>query len=284
VSVSHANPFDDRPTYDIAPSRGWAPLRLGELWEFRELLGMLAWRQIRVRYKQTLLGVVWAVMQPLVTMVVFSVFFGKLAGVPTGDVPYPVFAFAGLLPWQMFAFSLTEASNSVVANQQMLTKVYFPRLMLPLAAVAVGVVDFAVSLVLLFVLAAWYRVWPGVAAVTIPLWTLLVVMTAVAASLWLSALNVRYRDVRYTLPLLTQLWLFATPVVYPTSAFVPERWRALYALNPMVGVVDGFRWAIGAGAWPGWLPLSVSIGVVTALLVGGAYYFLRTERTFADVV
>jgi lipopolysaccharide transport system permease protein len=284
VSVSHANPFHDRPTYHIAPTRGWAPLRLGELWEFRELLGMLAWRQIRVRYKQTLLGVVWAVVQPLATMVVFSVFFGKLAKVPTGGVPYPIFAFAGLLPWQMFAYSLTEASTSVVANQQMLTKVYFPRLMLPLAAVAVGVVDFAVSLVLLFALAAWYGVWPGAAIATVPLWTLLAVMTAVAASLWLSALNVRYRDVRYMLPLLTQLWLFVTPVVYPTSAFVPERWRALYALNPMVGVVDGFRWAIGAGAWPGWMPLGVSIGVVTALLVGGAYYFLRTERTFADVV
>ncbi len=245
---------------------------------------MLAWRQIRVRYKQTLLGVVWAVVQPLATMAVFSVFFGKLAKVPTDGVPYPIFAFAGLLPWQMFAYSLTEASTSVVANQQMLTKVYFPRLMLPLAAVAVGVVDFAVSLVLLFALAAWYGVWPGAAIATVPLWTLLAVMTAVAASLWLSALNVRYRDVRYMLPLLTQLWLFVTPVVYPTSAFVPERWRALYALNPMVGVVDGFRWAIGAGAWPGWMPLGVSMGVVTALLVGGAYYFLRTERTFADVV
>jgi lipopolysaccharide transport system permease protein len=284
VSVSHANPFDDRPTYRIAPTRGLAPLRLGELWEFRELLGMLAWRQIRVRYKQTMLGVVWAVVQPLATMVVFSVFFGKLAKVPTGGVPYPIFAFAGLLPWQMFAYSLTEASNSVIANQQMLTKVYFPRLMLPLAAVAVGVVDFAVSLALLFALVAWYGVWPGAAIATVPLWTLFAVMTAVAASLWLSALNVRYRDVRYMLPLLTQLWLFVTPVVYPTSAFVPERWRALYALNPLVGVVDGFRWAIGAGAWPGWMLLGVSIGVVTMLLVGGAYYFLRTERTFADVV
>jgi lipopolysaccharide transport system permease protein len=284
VSASPANFLADRPTYRIAPTRGWAPLRLAELWEFRELLGMLAWRQIRVRYKQTLLGVVWAVVQPLTTMVVFSVFFGKLAGVPTDGVPYPVFAFAGLLPWQMFAFSLTEASNSVVANQQMLTKVYFPRLLLPLASVAVGVVDFAVSLVLLFAIAAWYGLWPGAAAATIPLWTLLIVMTAVAASLWLSALNVRYRDVRYTLPLLTQLWLFATPVVYPTSAFVPERWRVVYALNPMVGVVEGFRWAIGGGAWPGWLPLGVSASVVTALLIGGAYYFLRTERTFADVI
>jgi lipopolysaccharide transport system permease protein len=284
VAVSRVSPFDDRPTYRIAPTRGWAPLRLAELWEFRELLGMLAWRQIRVRYKQTALGVVWAVAQPLAAMAVFSVFFGKLAGVQTGDVPYPVFALAGLLPWQMFAYSLTEASNSVVANQQMLTKVYFPRLLLPLASVAVGVVDFAVSLVLLFALAAWYGVWPGAAIVTVPLWTLLAVMTAVAASLWLSALNVRYRDVRYTLPLLTQLWLFATPVVYPTSTFVAERWRAVYALNPMVGVVDGFRWAIGGGEWPGWLPLGVSVSVVAALLVCGAYYFLRTERTFADVV
>jgi lipopolysaccharide transport system permease protein len=284
VSVSHANPFNDRPTYRIAPTRGWAPLRLGELWEFRELLGMLAWRQIRVRYKQTALGVVWAVIQPLSTMAVFTVFFGKLAKVPTDGVPYPIFAFAGLLPWQMFAYSLTEASTSVVANQQMLTKVYFPRLMLPLAAVAVAIVDFAISLALLFGLALFYGIRPGVAAITIPLWTLLAVITAVAASLWLSALHVRYRDVRYTLPLLTQLWLFATPVAYPTSLIVSERWRALYALNPMVGVVEGFRWAIIGGAWPGWLPLVTSAGVALALLLCGAYYFLRTERTFADIV
>jgi lipopolysaccharide transport system permease protein len=272
----------DRPTYLIAPSRGWVPVHLGELWEFRELLAILAWRSIRVRYKQTALGIAWAVIQPFMTMVVFTAFFGRLAHVSTGGVPYPVFAFCALLPWQLFAFSLNEASNSVVASQQLLTKVYFPRLLLPLASVAVGLVDFAVSLVVLFGLMAWYGVWPGAAMLSLPLWTLLAATTAVAASLWLSALNVRYRDVRYTLPLLTQLWLFATPVAYPSS-MVPDSWRFWYVLNPMVGVVDGFRWAIVGGPWPG-AQVVVSAAAVTVLLVLGAIYFRRTERTFADLV
>ncbi len=273
---------DDRPVYVIAPSRGWVPVRLAELWEFRELFAILVWRQVRVRYKQTALGVAWAVIQPLMTMVVFSVFFGQLAGIPTDGVPYPVFAFCALLPWQLFAYSLTDASNSVVASQQLLTKVYFPRLLLPLASVAVSLVDFALSFVVFVALMAWYGRVPGLAALTIPLWTLLAVMTAVAVSLWLSALNVRYRDVRYTLPFLTQLWLFSTPVAYPTS-IVPDAWRFWYALNPMVGVVDGFRWALVGGPWPG-MTVLVSTIAVAALLVGGAFYFRRTERTFADVV
>lgn len=273
---------DGRPVYLIAPARGWVPVRLAELWEFRELLAILVWRQVRVRYKQTALGVGWAVIQPVMTMVVFSVFFGRLAGIPTDGVPYPVFAYCALLPWQLFAHSLTEASNSVVASQQLLTKVYFPRLLLPLASVSVSLVDFALSFAVFVALVVWYGLIPGWGALTVPLWTALAVMTSVAVSLWLSALNVRYRDVRYTLPFLTQLWLFATPVAYPTS-LVPDGWRTWYALNPMVGVVDGFRWALLGGPWPG-RTVFVSAGAVVLLLVGGIFYFRRTERTFADLV
>jgi lipopolysaccharide transport system permease protein len=282
VAFTVTRTSDGRPEYLIAPARGWAPVRLGELWEFRELLGMLVWRQVRVRYKQTVLGVAWAVIQPIMTMVVFSVVFGHLAGIPSDGVPYPIFAYCALLPWQLFAYSLTEASNSVVASQQLLTKVYFPRLLLPLASVSVSLVDFALSFVVFAVLLAWYGSAPGWAALTVPLWTLLAVMTAVAVSLWLSALNVRYRDVRYTLPFLTQLWLFLTPVAYPSSS-VPGPWRFWYALNPMVGVVDGFRWALVGGPWPG-TTVVVSAVAVTVLLIGGVFYFRRTERTFADVV
>lgn len=258
------------------------PIDLAELWEFRELLGILVWRQVRVRYKQTALGVAWALIQPIMTMVVFSVLFGRLANVPSDGVPYPIFAFCALLPWQLFAYSLTEASNSVVASQQLLTKVYFPRVLLPLGSVAVGLVDFALAFAVLIGLMVWYGMVPGLEVLTVPLWTLLAVATAVAVSLWLSAVNVRYRDVRYTLPFLTQLWLFATPVAYPTS-IVPEPWRVLYALNPMVGVVEGFRWALVGGPWPGVMVLFSAVAV-TVLLVAGLFYFRRTERTFADVV
>jgi lipopolysaccharide transport system permease protein len=282
VAFTVTRTSDGRPVYLIAPSRGWAPVRLAELWEFRELFGILVWRQVRVRYKQTALGVAWAVIQPVMTMVVFSVLFGRLARIPTDGVPYPIFVYCALLPWQLFAYSLTEASNSVVASQQLLTKVYFPRLLLPLASVSVSLVDFALSFVVFAVLMIWYGSAPGWAVLSVPLWTLLAVMTAVAVSVWLSALNVRYRDVRYTLPFLTQLWLFSTPVAYPTSS-VPEPWRFWYALNPMVGVVDGFRWALVGGPWPG-MTVFVSAVAVAVLLVGGAFYFRRTERTFADVV
>ena len=282
MTTTISSTSDARPVHVIAPARGWVPVHLDELWEFRELFAMLVWRQVRVRYKQTALGVAWAILQPVMTMVVFSIFFGHLAGIPTDGVAYPVFTFCALLPWQLFAYSLTEASNSVVASQQLLTKVYFPRLLLPLASVAVSLVDFGLSLLVLIALMVWYGTVPGLAVLTVPLWTLLAVLTATAVSLWLSALNVRYRDVRYTLPFLTQLWLFVTPVAYPTS-MVPEAWRFWYALNPMVGVVDGFRWALVGGSWPG-ATVFVSAAVMLCLLVAGAFYFRRTERTFADVV
>src|SRR5215510_10625822 len=211
------------PVRVIQPSRAWVPLDLGELWEYRELLYLLVWRALKVRYKQTVLGLAWAILQPFLTMVVFSVVFGRLAKMPSDGVPYPVFAYCALLPWQLFAYAMTESSNSLVVHQRLLTKVYFPRLMMPLAAVAVGLADFLVSFVFLLLLMAYYGMTPHIAAVTIPLWTLLALGTAFGVGLWLSALNVRYRDVRYVLPFLSQIWMYATPVAYPLS-LVPEQW------------------------------------------------------------
>jgi lipopolysaccharide transport system permease protein len=281
--VTNAVSAPSTAIHTIVPARAWAPLRLGELWEYRELLYFLVWREIKIRYQQTALGVAWAIIQPVFTMVVFSIFFGRLARVPSDGVPYPVFAFCALLPWQLFAFSLAESSNSVVSNQRLVTKVYFPRLVMPLAALGVGLIDFVITFILLLLLAGYYGIVPGLPLLTIPLWTLLAVMTALAVGLWLSALNVRYRDVRHTVPFLIQIWLFATPVAYPTS-LVPEQWRALYALNPMVGVVDGFRWAVLGTSDPPRLTAAVSVVTVMLLMTGGLFYFRRMERTFADLV
>ena len=267
----------------IRPSKGWVHVNLAELVAYRELLYFLVWRDLKVRYKQTAIGVAWAVIQPLVAMVVFSVFFGRLARMPSDGIPYPVFAYCGLLPWQFFAHALTESGNSLVANERLVTKVYFPRLVIPLAAVLSGVVDFGIAFLLLLVLMGAFHVVPTGAIVFLPGFFLLTVATALAVGLWLSALNVQYRDVRYTIPFLAQFWLFATPVVYPSS-LVPEKWRALYGLNPMAGVVEGFRWSLlGAGQGPGPM-VAISTTVVVVLLVSGLYYFRRMERTFADVV
>lgn len=271
------------PSLIIRPSHGWVSLRFKELVEYRELLYFLTWRDIKVRYKQTVLGVAWAILQPFLTMVVFSVFFGRLARIPSDGLPYPVFAYCALLPWQLFAHALTESSNSLVANERLITKVYFPRLLVPLSAVLSGLVDFAMSFVVLLGMMFYYHIVPTRAAITLPLFVLLAIATSLAVGLWLSALNVAYRDVRYTIPFLTNFWLFVTPVVYPSS-LVPVRWRALYGLNPMAGVVEGFRWSLlGKAEGPGPL-LAVSVAIVVLLLMGGLYYFRRMERTFADVV
>ena len=273
----------DLPKIVIRPSRGWVPLKLKEFWEYRELLYFLIWRDIKVRYKQTALGAAWAIIQPLFTMIVFSIFFGRLAKIPSDGVPYPIFAFCALLPWQLFAHALTESGNSLVASQNLITKVYFPRLVIPVAAVLAGLVDFAIAFVVLLGMMAYYGIVPTMAVVFLPLFLLLAVTTALAVGLWLSALNVQYRDVRYTIPFLTQFWLFITPIAYPSS-LVPEGWRTLFGLNPMAGVVESFRWALlGTANAPGPM-LAVSVGVVVALLVGGLYYFRRMEKTFADVV
>jgi lipopolysaccharide transport system permease protein len=271
------------PVLTIRRSKGLLSLNLADVWEYRELLYFLVWRDIKVRYKQTVLGAAWAVIQPLMTMVVFSIFFGRLAKIPSDGVPYPVFAYAALLPWQLFAFALTESSNSLVGSQNLITKVYFPRLIIPLSSVLAGLVDFTISFFVLLGLMLWYGIRPTAAVAWLPLFVLFALVTALSVGLWLSALNVKYRDVRYTIPFLTQIWMFATPVAYPSS-MVPKPWRAWLGLNPMSGVVEGFRWALlGKSGGPGAL-LWVSIVAVLLLFTGGLFYFRRTESTFADIV
>jgi lipopolysaccharide transport system permease protein len=271
------------PTFYIRPASNWSSIGLKELWEYRELLYFLVWRDVKVRYKQTALGAAWAIIQPVMMMVVFSLFFGYLARVPSDGIPYPIFTFCALLPWQMFAHALTESSNSLVANERLITKVYFPRLVVPIAAVLGGMVDFAIAFVILVVMMLFYGIVPTWAIVTLPGFILLAIMTALGVGLWLSALNVQYRDVRYTIGFLIQVWLFATPVAY-SSSIVPERWRPLYGLNPMAGVVEGFRWALLGKSEPPGALLGVSVVVVILILVGGLYYFRRMEQEFADVV
>lgn len=273
----------DSPSFRIEPAQGWTAIGLRELWEYRELLYFLTWRDVKVRYKQTVLGAAWAIIQPLFMMVVFSLFFGRLAKVPSDGIPYPVFTFCALLPWQLFAHALTESSNSLVGNQNLITKVYFPRLVIPIAAVLGGAVDFLIAFVILILLMLYYGIVPGWAVLTLPGFLLLALITALAVGLWLSALNAKYRDVRYTISFLVQFWLFATPVVYPSS-LIPEKWRPLYGLNPMAGVVEGFRWALLGRSQPPGLMLWISISVVVLMLVGGLYYFRRMEQQFADVV
>jgi lipopolysaccharide transport system permease protein len=267
----------------IEPTKGWISLGLKDLWQYRELLFFLTWRDIKVRYKQTALGAAWAVIQPLFTMLVFTLFFGRLAKVPSDGIPYPLFSYTALLPWQLFAYALTESSNSVVANERLITKVYFPRLVIPLASVLAGLVDFVIAFTLVIFMMVWYGVRPTWAVLTLPFFVILTMATAFGVGLWLSALNVQYRDVRYTLTFIVQFWLIASPVAY-SSTLVPTRWRPLYGLNPMAGVIEGFRWALlGEARAPG-LMLAVSCLVVAVVLVGGLYYYRRMEKTFADLV
>lgn len=271
------------PVLRIAPSKGWAPLKLRDLWEYRELLYFLVWRDIKVRYKQTALGATWAVIQPFFTMVVFSVFFGYLAKVPSDNIPYPIFSFAALVPWTFFASGLSQSSNSLVGNGTLITKVYFPRLIIPLASVFSGIVDFLVAFVVLLCLMAYYGMAPTLNVLWLPLFLLLALVTSLGVGLWLSALNVNYRDVRYIVPFITQFWLLATPIGYPSS-LLHEPWRTVYGLNPMVGVVEGFRWALlGTNTAPGPI-IAVSAGAALTILVTGAFYFRRMEKTFADIV
>ena len=256
--------------------------RLDEIWRYRELLFFLVSRDIKVRYKQTLLGAGWAIIQPLMAMVVFTIFFGTLAKVPSDGLPYPVFSLAALVPWTYFASALGAGSVSLGAYQHIISKVYFPRLLIPIAAIMSPLVDFAIAFVILLALMLWYGIVPGAAVVWLPALMLLAVATAAAASLWLSALNVRYRDIRYVVPFCLQLWMFATPVAYPAS-LVPAKWRALYGLNPMAGVIEGFRWALVGGPPPGLMTLWSAIAVFAAL-AGGVVYFRRSEGTFADII
>ena len=271
------------PHTRIESSKGWISIGFKDLWQYRELLFFLTWRDIKVRYKQTALGAAWAVIQPLFTMLVFTLFFGRLAKVPSDGIPYPLFSYAALLPWQLFAYALTESSNSVVANERLITKVYFPRLFIPMASVLAGLVDFVIAFTLVVGMMVWYGVRPTWAILTLPFFVILAMATAFGVGLWLSALNVQYRDVRYTLNFIVQFWLFASPVAY-SSTLVPARWRSFYGLNPMAGVIEGFRWALlGKAHGPGTM-LWVSVAVVALVLVGGLYYYRRMEKTFADVV
>ena len=267
----------------IAPSQGWWELPLSELWDYRELLYFIVWRDIKIRYKQTAVGAAWAVLQPLLTMLVFSLFFGKLAHVPSDGMPYPIFYYSALLPWMYFAAALQNATTAIVDNQKVITKVYFPRIALPLAAVLASLVDFGISFLMFLALMVYYGIHPTAAVVWFPAFLLLAVMTALGVGLWLSALNAIYRDVRYVMPFLIQFWMFASPVAYPSS-LVPEKWRWLYGLNPMAGVIEGFRWSlVGRGAAPGTM-VFVSAGVVVLIFLGGMAYFQQMETTVADVV
>ena len=267
----------------IEPSVGWVSLRLHELWEYRELLYFLTWRDIKVRYKQTLLGGAWAIIQPFFTMVVFSLFFGRLAKIPSDGIPYPIFAFAALVPWTFFANGLTQSSNSLVNSANLLKKVYFPRLVIPISSVMSGVVDFVLAFIVLTGMILFYGIIPTGKIVWLPLLLLLALVTCLGVGLWFSAMNVQYRDIRYTIPFMTQFWMFATPIAYPSS-LLAEPWRTIYGINPMVGVVEGFRWALlGTETAPGNMIFVSSIAAV-ALLISGAFFFRRMEKTFADVV
>jgi lipopolysaccharide transport system permease protein len=267
----------------IEAHRGWLALNLGELWAYRDLVYFFVWRDIKVRYKQTAIGAAWAILQPVMTMLVFSLFFGKLARIPSQGLPYPIFYYSALLPWMYFATAMQGATNIVVENQRVITKIYFPRVVLPIASVLSGLLDFAISFAVLLVLMAYYRIVPTRAVVWLPLFTLLAVLTALGVGLWLSALNAMYRDVRYVVPFLVQFWMFASPVAYPNS-LVPVKWRWLYGLNPMAGVIEGFRWALtGHGQPPSILLAASSLGVVF-LVLGGLVYYHAVEGKIADVV
>ena len=272
-----------QPLLRLTPPRGWLDLDLREVWSARELLYFFVWRDVKVRYKQTAIGVAWAVLQPLLNMVVFSLFFGKLAKIPSAGLPYPVFYYCALLPWTYFATALASATTTVVDQQHVVTKVYFPRVVLPLAAVVSGLLDLGIGFGVFLAMMLYYRIAPGPAILMLPAFVLLAVLTALGVGLWLSALNAIYRDVRYVLPFLVQFWMFASPVAYPSS-LVPERWRWVYGLNPMAGVIEGFRWSLTGHGQPPDLLLAASAGAVLVTLAGGIFYFHRAESTIADVV
>jgi len=273
----------EKPSLIINSKRKLFSLDLSDLIRYRELLFFLTWRDIKVRYKQTLLGVVWALLQPVLTMIVFSIIFGTLAKLPSEGIPYPIFTYTALLPWQLFAFALTNSSNSLVGNQNLVSKVYFPRLIIPVASILPAIVDFAISFIVLLGMLIYYQIPFTLRMLSLPFFLLLAIVSALAIGLWLSALNVEYRDIRYVVPFLTQFWMYATPVAY-SSSLIPEKWRLLYALNPLTGVVEGFRWAllgqegnVGNLVW-------VSTAIILGLLISGLVYFKRTEDTFADVI
>ncbi|CAH2031357.1 ABC transporter permease [Trichlorobacter ammonificans] len=273
----------DRPSVVIEPRRGLLQLELGSIWQYRELLCFLIWRDVLTRYKQTAIGAAWVVVQPLITMLIFTFVFSRLAKVPSDGIPYPLFAFAALLPWTYFSQALAKTSGSIVSNANLVTKIYFPRLLIPLAAALAPVVDLLFSFLVLLVLMGWYRVVPSAGLLLLPLFLILALVTALAVGLCSSALNVRYRDVGSIIPFVSQVWMYVSPVAYPVSA-VPEQWRLLYSLNPMVAVIEGFRWALLGTAPPDPLPMMVSTAVILLLCFVGIIYFKNMEQSFADVI
>ncbi len=269
--------------YRIQPTKGWTSLKMNEVWDHRELISIFVWRDLKVRYRQTVIGILWAVLQPFLTMVIFSVFFGRLAGIPSDGIPYPIFSYAALVPWTFFANSISQSSSSMVGNADMIKKIYFPRLTMPLASIFGGLVDFILAFIILLGMMLFYGYYPTINTLWLPFFILLAMMTAIGVGLWLGAMNVKYRDVRYMVPFIIQAWLFATPVAYPSS-LLSEPWRTLYGLNPMASVVEGFRWALlGTDTAPGSM-VAVSFVVSCLLLLSGVYYFRRMEKTFADVI
>jgi lipopolysaccharide transport system permease protein len=271
-------------TIVIKPSRGWSFPDFREIWEFRELLFFFAWRDIKVRYKQTVLGAAWAVIQPFFTMIVFTIFFGRFAQIPSEGLPYPIFSYAALVPWTYFANNISQISASMVTQRGIMTKVYFPRLLIPLASIISGLVDFSIAFTVLLAMMFYYGIIPTAIVIFVPLFTLFSIVAALGAGLWLSTMNVMYRDVGYAMPFLVQFWLFATPIAYPAS-LVPPRWRAIYGINPMTGVIEGFRWSLlGAGEGLDPLGVAVSVLIVIVMLITGLLYFERNERRFADIV
>lgn len=267
----------------IEPSRGWIALNLGEVWRYRDLLSLLVWRDFSCRYRQSVLGIGWAVVRPALSVLVFTVIFGMVARLPSDGLPYPLFSFAAMMPWLYTSGALASTTNSVVLGSGLLSKVYFPRLVLPLASVASGLGDFAIQFVLLILLMAWYGIMPGWTVLLAPLFLLQCMLVSLALGLWLTALNVKYRDIGQAVPFLTQIWMYLTPIVY-SSSLVPDRWRPLYCLNPLVGVIDGFRWAMLGQSAPDWTMLSVSTVTIGVLLITGLHYFRRVEKTFADII
>jgi lipopolysaccharide transport system permease protein len=267
----------------IEPSRGWVSLQMKELWSYRELLYFLIWRDVKVRYKQTTLGISWAFIQPLMTMVIFSVIFGQLAKLPSEGIPYPIFSLAALLPWQLFSGALTRSCSSLVGSAPLLTKVYFPRLIIPISATISGLADFAISFIVFLGLMAYYRIWPTWAILWLPSLVILVLLTALSVGLWLSAINVRYRDVQHAIPFIIQAWMYASPVAYSPELIPSGPWQVIYGLNPLAGVMQGFRWALlGTNSPDEWM--MVSVGTVIVSLVTGLYFFRRMEKSFGDVV
>ena len=282
----HASPeahvLPDEPVVVIEPSKSWVPLNLRDLWAYRELFYFLTWRDVKVRYKQTALGATWAILQPLCTMIVFTIFFGRFAGVPSDGIPYPIFAFAGLLPWTFFSNAISNSGNSLVGSQNLITKVYFPRMIIPGAAVGAGLVDLAIAFGLLVAMMIYYQTAITANILMLPVLTVLLTLLAIGVGMWMSGLNVKYRDIRYALPFLIQLWMFASPIIYPPS-MVPEQYRWLLALNPLTGIIDGYRSALFGRAFD-WTAIAFSTVITLTVLVYSAYTFRRMEKSFADIV